>query len=539
MAVQEGALYRAVVEGYASDGSGVARVEGLAVFVRGAVRGETVDLRIEHIGHSAAWGHIEGVAAPSPARREPDCPYYGRCGGCQFRHMSYEEELEAKRLRVEDALARLGGLHLPVEVIHGARNTQRYRNKVQFPIAPGSIGYFQGRTHRVVDIDDCLLQPEVDTTCRAAVKAWMDRFQIPAYQERTGEGLLRHLYLRTNQAGQALCCLVVNGPQVPHQEELVAALRRAAPSLVGVVLNINTRKTNVILGREFHTLWGKDWLEETLCGHAFRLSVPSFFQINRAQTEVLYRRALNFAALTGTETVVDLYCGIGTISLAMAGQARRVIGVEVVPQAVADARANAARNGLADKTRFECGDASALAAQLEEEGIRPDVVVVDPPRKGLAADVVDTIARMAPERVVYVSCDPATLARDAGRFRPLGYRALRAEAVDLFPRTAHVETVVLLSKLNTKQHIEVELNLDELDLTAAESKATYDEIKAYVLEKYGLKVSSLYISQIKRKCGLDVGQNYNLSKKEDAKVPQCPPEKEAAIIEALKHFQMI
>ena len=444
MAVQEGALYRAVVEGYASDGSGVARVEGLAVFVRGAVRGETVDLRIEHIGHSAAWGHIEGVAAPSPARREPDCPYYGRCGGCQFRHMSYEEELEAKRLRVEDALARLGGLHLPVEVIHGARNTQRYRNKVQFPIAPGAIGYFQGRTHRVVDIDDCLLQPEVDTVCRAAVKGWMDRFQIPAYRERTGEGLLRHLYLRTNQAGQALCCLVANGGTLPHGEKLVAALRGAAPGLAGVVLNVNMKKTNVILGREFHTLWGQNWLEEELCGHTFRLSVPSFFQINRAQTEVLYRRALDFAGLTGEETVVDLYCGIGTISLTLADHARRVIGVEVVPQAVADARANAARNGLANKTRFECGDASALAARLEGEGIRPDVVVVDPPRKGLAADVVDTIARMGPARVVYVSCDPATLARDVGRFRPLGYVPLRTEAVDLFPRTAHVETVLLL-----------------------------------------------------------------------------------------------
>ena len=439
-------VHRLEIRGYTAEGAGVARLEELVVFVPGTIQGEVWDVRLLKVKASVAWGKALKLVKGSPCRVEADCPHFGPCGGCQFRHMSYEEELEAKRLRVEDALARLGGLHLPVEVIHGARNTQRYRNKVQFPIAPGSIGYFQGRTHRVVDIDDCLLQPEVDTTCRAAVKAWMDRFQIPAYQELTGEGLLRHLYLRTNQAGQALCCLVVNGPQVPHQEELVAALRRAAPSLVGVVLNINTRKTNVILGREFHTLWGKDWLEETLCGHAFRLSVPSFFQINRAQTEVLYRRALNFAALTGTETVVDLYCGIGTISLAMAGQARRVIGVEVVPQAVADARANAARNGLADKTRFECGDASALAAQLEGEGIRPDVVVVDPPRKGLAADVVDTIARMAPERVVYVSCDPATLARDAGRFRPLGYRALRAEAVDLFPRTAHVETVVLLTR---------------------------------------------------------------------------------------------
>ena len=540
MAILEGKVYQAVIEGYSSDGSGVARVEGMAVFVRGTIRGETVELFIEHVGHSAAWGRIEKLISPSPARREPDCPYYGQCGGCQFRYMSYEEELEAKRLRVEDALSRLGGVSLPVRVIHGAQDTLRYRNKVQFPIAPGAIGYFQGRTHRVVNIADCLLQPQEDTACRAAVKGWMEQFQVPAYEERTGTGLLRHLYLRTNQAGQVLCCLVANGTRVPHQEELVAALRRAAPGLVGVVLNVNTRKTNVILGPEFHILWGQDWLEETLCSHVFRLSVPSFFQINRAQTELLYQRTVEFAALTGKETVVDLYCGIGTISLALAEHARQVIGVEVIPQAVADARGNAARNGLAEKTRFACGDAATLAARLEREGIRPDVVVVDPPRKGLAADVVDTIARMAPSRVVYVSCDPATLARDVRRFSALGYHALRAEALDLFPRTAHVETVVLLSKgeIDSKK-VRVEFSLEDMDMSGFQKGATYEQIKAYVLEKYGLKVSSLYISQVKRKCGLDVGQNYNLSKKEDAKVPQCPPEKEAAIMEALKHFHMV
>ena len=553
MALQEGKIYPAHIESYASDGTGVARIDGMVVFVHGAVRGEEADVCIEHVGHNAAWAHIATLRTLSPARIEPDCPHYRQCGGCQFRHMTYEEELNAKRQRVEDALHRLGGLDLPVSAIHGAENTQGYRNKVQFPVSVDGIGYYRSRTHQVIDIPHCHLQPQVDSLCRQVVADWMKQYRIPPYQEKTGKGLVRHLYLRTNQAGDVLCCLIINGKKLPHAQELVESLKAVVPALVGVVLSVNTRKTNVILGTEYHTLWGQDWLEETLCGHTFRLSVPSFFQINQPQTQVLYSRAVEFAGLTGTETVVDLYCGIGTISLTMAEHAANVIGVEVVSQAIEDAKENARRNGLADKTRFLCGDASQLALQLEQEGITPDVIVVDPPRKGLAPDVivvdpprkglapdvVDTIARMAPPRVVYVSCDPATLGRDLKRFSALGYVAQRAEAVDLFPRTAHIETVVLLSKLNTKQHIEVELNLDELDLTAAESKATYDEIKAYVLEKYGLKVSSLYISQVKRKCGLDVGQNYNLSKKEDAKVPQCPPEKEAAISEALKHFQMI
>ena len=447
--LKEGQVYPTVIEGYASGGEGVARVEGMAVFVKGALRGERADVLIEHIGHSAAWGRVQRLRSPSPARIEPDCPYYGSCGGCQFRHMTYKEELAAKRRRVEDALRRIGGADIAVSVMHGAESILRYRNKVQFPIGDGAVGYYRGGTHQVVDIGDCLLQPETDTACRAAFQGWMERFRIPAYQERTGKGLLRHLFLRTNDRGEALCCVVANGRKLPREGELVEALRAAAPELAGVVLSVNTRKTNVILGDEFRALWGRDWLEETLCGHTFRLSVPSFFQVNRAQTEVLYRRALDFAALTGTETVVELYCGIGTISLTLAERAERVIAVEVVPQAVADARENARRNGLSGKTRFERGDAADLAAKLEAEGIRPGVVVVDPPRKGLAAAVVDTIARMAPDRVVYVSCDPATLARDVKRFGSLGYVPARAEAVDLFPRTQHVETIVLLQRGNS------------------------------------------------------------------------------------------
>ena len=537
MALKEHQIYRALIEGYASDGSGIARVEGMVVFVRGALREELTDIYIEHIGHSAAWGHARKFFKRSMARQEPDCPYYGACGGCQFRHMNYAEELESKRIRVEDALARIGGVGLPVDVIHGAARTQRYRNKVQFPVADGAIGYYQGRTHRVIDIEDCLLQPEADTACRAAVKEWMERFSVPSYEEKTGAGLVRHLYLRTNSAGQALCCLVVNGKTIPHGEELVAALRQAAPGLVGVVLSVNTKKTNVILGNEYRTLWGQDWLEETLCGHTFRLSVPSFFQINREQTEVLYSRALDFAALTGSETVVELYCGIGTISLTLAEHAGQVIGVEVVPQAIEDAKENARRNGLDGKTRFECGDAADLAVRLEREGVRPDVVVVDPPRKGLAPEVVDTIARMSPDRVVYVSCDPATLARDVSRFTALGFSAIRAEAVDLFPRTAHVETVCLLVRRNSL-HIDIDVDVEEM-LQEKRGQATYPQIKEYVLEHSGLKVSNLYIAQVKQKCGIIERENYNKPKSEDTKQPQCPPEKEKAIVEALKHFGMI
>lgn len=530
------------ITGYTAEGMGVARWEGRVVFIPGTILGERWEVQLLKIKTNVAWGRAVRLLAPSPERVALDCPLAGRCGGCQYRHMTYEEELRAKRQRVQDALSRVGGVSLELPQVLGAETPLRYRNKVQFPVAQEkrglAVGYYRARSHDVLDVDDCLLQPEAVTTLRRAFKGWMERYRVPAYDEGTCQGLIRHLYVRTNQAGEALCCVVANGTRLPHAPELVQALRQAVPSLAGLVLNTNTKDTNVILGPNYRTIWGRDFLEERLCGMTFRLSVPSFFQINRAQTERLYAQALEFAGLTGRETVLDLYCGIGTISLALAQRAGQVIGAEIVPEAVQDAQANAARNQV-DNARFLCGDAGEAAFQLAAEGVRPQVICVDPPRKGLAPEVPEILASMAPERIVYVSCDPATLARDVKRFGELGYPAVKARAVDLFPRTAHVETVVLLSKLNTKQHIEVELNLDELDLTSAESKATYDEIKAYVLEKHGLKVSSLYISQVKRKCGLDVGQNYNLSKKENAKVPKCPPEKEAAIMDALKYFQMI
>ena len=328
----------------------------------------------------------------------------------------------------------------------GAENTLRYRNKVQLPVAPGPrIGFFRARSHDVVNVEDCLLQPETASALRRAVLAWMLEWGVPAYEEETHTGLLRHLYLRFSRT-QVLCCLVVNSAKpLPGEEALVSALRAAAPGLAGVAVSVNQERTNVVLGRELRSLWGHPWLDDTLCGLTFRISVPSFYQVNRDQAEVLYEQALAFAGLTGHELVLDLYCGIGTISLVMARRAGKVIGAEIVPSAVTDAKANAARNGITNAD-FLCGDAGTAAQHLAMQGLRPDVICVDPPRKGLSAEVCDAIADMAPARVVYVSCDPATLARDVRRLHESGYRPEKAVAVDMFPRTAHVETVVLLQR---------------------------------------------------------------------------------------------
>ena len=530
------------ITGYTAEGMGVARWEGRVVFVPGTILGERWEVQLLKVKTNVAWGRAVRLLTPSPERVELDCPLAGRCGGCQYRHMTYEEELRAKRQRVQDALTRVGGVSLELPQVLGAEDPLRYRNKVQFPVAQEkrglAVGYYRARSHDVLDVADCLLQPEAVTTLRRAFKGWMERYRIPAYDEGTRQGLIRHLYVRTNQAGEALCCVVANGARLPHAPELVQALRQAAPALAGLVLNTNTKDTNVILGPNYRTIWGRDFLEERLCGMTFRLSVPSFFQINRAQTERLYAQALEFAGLTGRETVLDLYCGIGTISLALAQRAGQVIGAEIVPEAVQDAQANAARNQV-DNARFLCGDAGEAAFQLAAEGVRPQVICVDPPRKGLAPEVPEILASMAPERIVYVSCDPATLARDVKRFGELGYPAVKSQAVDLFPRTAHVETVCLLSKLNVKEHIEVELDMDELDLTTAESKATYEEIREYVLEHTGLKVSHLYIAQVKQKYGIIERENYNKPKSENSRQPKCPPEKEAAITDALKFFGMV
>lgn len=538
-ALEKNRIYRAHIDGYSSEGLGIARIDGQVVFVHGAVRGETCDVLVMKVLKNAAFGKIAALTEPSPARRQPDCPYYGRCGGCDFRHMSYEEELWAKRARVQDALTRIGGAEVTVEEILGAEQPLHYRNKSIYPISPvGEVGFYRARSHQVVHVEHCLIQkPEADALAQA-VRDYIARFQVEPYNEATGRGLLRHLYVRTSCRGESLACLLVNGSRLPHEQELVDMLRAAAPKTCGVVLGENTRRGNAILGDRYRTLWGRDYLTDTLCGLELRLSVPSFYQVNHDQAQRLYEKALEYAGLTGRELAVDLYCGAGTITQVLARRARHVIGGEIVPEAIRDAEDSARRNGV-DNVEFLCGDASRLAEELRQRGLRPDVICVDPPRKGLAPDVVEAAASMTPGRIVYVSCDPATLARDVARFAPLGYCPVRACAVDLFPGTAHVETVCLLSKLQSKEHIEIEVKMDELDLTSAESKATYEEIKAYVLEHTGLKVSYLYIAQVKQKYGIIERENYNKPKSENAKQPQCPPEKEKAITEALRHFGMI
>ena len=513
-ALEKNNIYTARIEGYSSEGLGIARIDGQVVFVHGAVRGELCRVLVMKVLKNAAFGKVTELLEPSPERREPDCPYYGRCGGCDFRHLSYREELWAKRQRVQDALTRLGGSDVEVEEILGAADPLYYRNKSQYPVSAGKVGFYRARTHDVVDIEHCLIQKPQADAAAAALRDYMRDFAVPSYDEKTGRGLLRHLYVRTNRRGESLVCVLANGERLPHEEELVGRLRRAVPDCVGVVLGVNTRRGNTILGERYRTLWGADTLEDELCGLTFRLSVPSFYQVNRDQAEVLYRKAVEYAGLTGGELVVDLYCGAGTITQVMAGGAGRVIGAEIVPEAIEDARENARRNGI-ENVEFFCGDAAQLAADFAGRGLRPDVICVDPPRKGLAPEAIAAAAQMAPQRVVYVSCDPGTLGRDVKRFAEYGYRVQRAAACDLFPRTRHIETVVLLShkKADSYIHIDVEFGEGEgkipVDSIAKRAEAykpkekvTYKMIKEYIEAKYGFKVHTAYIAEVKRDLGL-------------------------------------
>ena len=445
--LQKNQLHTVTVSGYSGEGMGVARIDGRVVFIAGALRGEVCEIQILKVLKSVAYARVKRLLSPSPQRQESDCTAFPRCGGCAFRHMTYEEELALKRERVEDALARIGGSNVVVEEILGAEDTRRYRNKAQFAVGSGgTIGFYRARTHEVITCETCLLVHREAEDAMRAVKIYLDKYSVAPYDEATGKGLLRHLYVRSNRVGECLICLVVNGKKLPYEEDLSALLREACPSCVGIVLAINTKRGNVILGEAYRTLWGENHLEDTLCDLTFRLSVPSFYQINRDQAEKLYQKAIDFAAFMGSETVLDLYCGVGTITLAMAKHCKRVIGAEIVPQAIEDAKDNAVRNGI-ENAEFFCGDASAIAKKLASEHLRPNVITVDPPRKGLAQDVVESIVSMSPDRVVYVSCDPATLARDVRRFADLGYDAVRAAAVDMFPRADHVETVVLMSRV--------------------------------------------------------------------------------------------
>lgn len=543
MSLQKNKIYRTEFTGYTAEGAAVAKINGMTVFVSGGAVGDQCDVKIIKVGKKLAFGKIEKIIIPSKHRIKPVCIHAGKCGGCSYQHITYEEELNAKKQKVADALSRIGGFKNLDIKITGADETMHYRNKAQFPVGEQNgvpyTGFYRSRSHDIVRADKCFIVKEIANDIAKCICNWMEKFKIPAYDENKKTGLIRHIYIRTGEISKEVqVCLITARNKIPNIEDLIDNLTKSFEQITSIVQNINKRTDNVILGDKTITLWGDDYLQDTLCSNVFKLSPHAFYQVNHAQTEKLYGFALEYANLTGKENVIDLYCGAGTITLALAAHAKNVIGVEIVPEAIENAKANAKINGI-ENIEFICADAGQAALMLAQRGTKPDVLMVDPPRKGLNEQAIEAILQMNPEKIVYISCDPATLARDCKLLCNDNYKIEKVMAVDLFPRTYHVETVCLLSKLQTKQHIEVDLNLDEFDLTSAESKATYDEIKAYIMDKFGLKVSSLYIAQIKDKYGLREHENYNKARSENNRVPSCPPEKEKAIIEALKHFQMI
>jgi 23S rRNA (uracil1939-C5)-methyltransferase len=432
------------------EGSGVGHYDGCAVFVPNTVTGDQITAHIVKVKTSCAFARLDELIVKSPARTAPDCPVFLQCGGCAFRHIRYEAELKIKQAHVKDAFKRIGHIDIEPEQIAGAKNPDRYRNKAQYPVEKiGNtlkIGFYAPRSHRVVDCRACLLQPTAFDGILDVFSAWILHFSIPVYDETAHTGLLRHIYLRQAQkTGEIMVCAVVNGRELPHTAELVNALLAEEPNIKSIVLNKNKADTNVILGEKCKTLWGQDTITDELCGLTFQISPLSFYQVNPTGAEILYKKAAEYADLKGKETVLDLYCGAGTIGLTMAAKAKEIIGVEMVPRAVVDAKINAQLNNISN-ARFICGDVNEAAQILAQEVTKPDVVILDPPRKGCAAELLQTIAQMEPGKIVYVSCDPATLARDCAVLVELGYKVNKVAPVDMFPRTGHVESVALLER---------------------------------------------------------------------------------------------
>ena len=539
-AMEKNKTYHAEITGLTAEGAGVTRIDGQVVFVPGVIPGETCEIKIDHVGRTCAYGSLVRVMEASPHRVEPECPYFGRCGGCVFWHMDYACELKQKKRRVQDALSRIGGVNFPDLQITGSESIYGYRNKVQFPVQAQNgkpiAGFYRAGSHAVIAIADCKIQPESANRAREAVLRWMEKENIAAYDERTHTGVVRHIYLRAaSKDPKVLLCLIVNGKTLAKKEALVRTIREQVPEVSGIVINYNTKKSNVILGDRFEALTGDGALEDTLLGLTFRLSPAAFYQVNHDQAERLYETAIEFAGLRGEETALDLYCGSGTITLCLARHVKKVYGVEIVDAAIRDAKENAARNGISN-AEFFCADAGEAAAKFARDGIKPDVIVIDPPRKGVSEDVIAAMAQMAPARIVYVSCDPATLARDVARLREKGYEARKAHCFDLFPRCAHVETVVLLSRETNPLTIGVRM---EVESGEVKEHPTYKRIQEYVQEKYGFKVHTANIAEVKRMVGLDMHKAPNAVEQRKHEYHPCPPEKVEAIKDALRHFGLI
>ena len=533
------------IEDCGIDGEGIGKADGFTVFVKDAVIGDTVTAKIIKAKKNYGYGRLMEVLKPSPYRVEPKCEFARQCGGCQLQALSYEQQLVFKTNKVKGHLERIGGFtDIPMEPIIGMDELFHYRNKAQFPVGrnkEGKIvtGFYAGRTHNIIENRDCALGVAENKEVLDRVIAHMEKYGIEPYNEATGKGLVRHVLIRYGYfTKEVMVCLILNGNKLPKEEQLVKSLCEI-PGMTSITINVNKKHSNVILGEEIRLLWGQEYITDRIGDISYQISPLSFYQVNPMQTQKLYAKALEYADLHGEETVWDLYCGIGTISLFLAQKAKFVRGVEIVPAAIENAKENAKLNGL-ENTEFFVGKAEeVLPREYKKNGVYADVIVVDPPRKGCDETLLETMVEMNPDRIVYVSCDSATLARDLKYLCERGYELRKVCPVDQFGMTVHVETVVLLSQQKPDDTIEIDLDLDELDATSAELKATYQEIKDYVLKEFGLKVSSLYISQVKRKCGIEVGENYNLPKSENARVPQCPKEKEDAIKAALKYFAMI
>lgn len=533
------------IEDCGIDGEGIGKADGFTVFVKDAVIGDTVTAKIIKAKKNYGYGRLMEVLKPSPYRVEPKCEFARQCGGCQLQALSYDQQLVFKTNKVKGHLERIGGFtDIPMEPIIGMDELFHYRNKAQFPVGrnkEGKIvtGFYAGRTHNIIENRDCALGVAENKEVLDRVIVHMEKYGIEPYNEATGKGLVRHVLIRYGYfTKEVMVCLILNGNKIPKEEQLVKSLCEI-PGMTSITINVNKKHSNVILGEEIRLLWGQEYITDRIGDISYQISPLSFYQVNPMQTQKLYAKALEYADLHGEETVWDLYCGIGTISLFLAQKAKFVRGVEIVPAAIENAKENAKLNGL-ENTEFFVGKAEeVLPREYKKNGVYADVIVVDPPRKGCDETLLETMVEMNPERIVYVSCDSATLARDLKYLCKRGYELRKVCPVDQFGMTVHVETVVLLSQQKPDDTIEIDLDLDELDATSAELKATYQEIKDYVLKESGLKVSSLYISQVKRKCGIEVGENYNLPKSENARVPQCPKEKEDAIKAALKYYAMI
>ena len=592
MAYEKNDMVTVTIEDVGMEGEGIGKIDGFPLFIKDAVVGDTVEAKIIKSKKNYAYARVEKVVTPSPFRVEPPCKSHRQCGGCQIQALSYDRQLAFKQDKVRNNLLRIGGfseaeVDRVMEPVVGMENPLRYRNKAQYPFGTDRqgnpiTGFYAGRTHSIIPNTECYLGREENREILQVILDYMKEYHVNAYDEETGKGLIRHALIRTGfYTREIMVCLVINYKEekeaarsasegkntktgrgklatgeahyLPEQDKLLEKLA-LINGMTSVSVSINTERTNVIMGKEIHTIWGSDTITDKIrvrdtgkedmpyTGEelTFSISPLSFYQVNPMQTEKLYSLALEYAGLTGKESVWDLYCGIGTISLFMALRAKEVYGVEIIPQAIDDARQNAVRNHIANAEFFVGKAEEVLPAVYEKEESHPDVIVVDPPRKGCDEKCLDTMLKMAPSRIVYVSCDSATLARDLKLLCAGGYRLERVRPVDQFAHTVHVETVVLLSKgeVDSKK-IRVEFSLEDMDMSEFQDGATYPQIKEYVLEHTGLKVSNLYISQIKRKCGIGVGKNYNLPKSEDSRQPQCPQEKEKAIREAFKYFGMI